>query len=272
MSDVDIAAVEAGLEGLGPVAIAVSGGIDSLTLATIAGRCEAVEARMIHALSPAVPAEATERVHAMARQEGWQLRLINAAEFDRSEYVSNPVNRCFFCKQALYTTIANAVPGRILSGTNADDLGEYRPGLDAARLARVRHPFAELDIGKSTIRAMARTLGLGDLSELPASPCLSSRVETGIAISPPLLAQIHKAETAVRNLTGARVVRCRYRREGIVIELEDAILAGLRGSMRDALRDAVCNVFEGGEESVSFARYRVGSAFVAPAAGSGIAR
>ena len=263
MSRDSIKAVAALLRGFDNYAIAVSGGVDSLTLATIAGR-HAGPFTAFHAVSPAVPSEATERVERMAIQEGWTLSIIDAAEFDRSEYVSNPVNRCFFCKQSLYSTIAAAFVGQVFSGTNRDDLQEYRPGLVAAREKRVRHPFAELGISKATIRDMARTLGLGALSELPASPCLSSRVESGITITAPLLASIHRAEVAVRKLTGAKVVRCRFRREAIVIELDDSELAGLEDADRQIILRIVQETFTPSRLPVRFAAYRVGSAFLLP--------
>ena len=119
------------LRGLNRAAVAVSGGVDSLTLARIAHDVFGLNVTMYHAVSPAVPAEATERVLALAEQYGWPLEIINAGEFDSKEYMRNPVNRCFFCKTSLYDAIqaiAKQTNAQILSGTNTDDLGEYRPG------------------------------------------------------------------------------------------------------------------------------------------------
>ncbi len=100
-----------------------------------------------------------------------------------------------------------------MSGANLDDLGEYRPGLDAAREHGVRHPFVEAGFSKAMVRALARDLGLGAVAELPAAPCLSSRVETGIRIEPETLAFIHAVERLVGEdltVTGAKsAVRCR---------------------------------------------------------------
>ena len=143
-----------------------------------------------------------------------------------------------------------------MSGANADDLGDYRPGLDAARDAGVRHPFVEAGIGKATIRAMARALGLGDLAEIPASPCLSSRVETGIRIEVPMLRRIDAVESAVRGLTSAKAVRCRIRASGVVIEVDAEALDSLP---REEISRVVAEI---AGTRPSFEPYRVGSAFL----------
>jgi len=246
------------------VAVAVSGGIDSLTLSTLAGRRLGARATMFHAVSPAVPPEATARVRELAAREGWRLRVIDAGEFSRAEYLANPVNRCFYCKQSLYDVVARSAGGQVASGANADDLGEYRPGLDAAREAGVRHPYVELGIDKRTVRAIARALGLGELAELPASPCPSSRVETGIAIAPETLARIHAAERAVNARLSAAAVRCRVRSAGVVVEIEAQALAGLDAAGREAIAAAVREIFTPGGAGPlpALEPYRNGSAFL----------
>ena len=154
---------------------------------------------------------------------------IDAGELLDARYVANPVNRCYFCKTNLYSTIAPLADAgvTIVSGTNTDDLGDFRPGLAAAAEHSVRHPYVECGIGKPAIRAIATRLGLDDLAELPAAPCLSSRVETGIAIDPDVLKAIDACERLVRDVTGAATVRCRVRRDAVVVELDDAALADL---------------------------------------------
>lgn len=259
-----IDAVASLLSGMDRVAVAVSGGIDSLTLATIAGRSYGYRTEMFHAVSPAVPREASERVKDFAAREGWKLHIIDAAEFGREEYVSNPVNRCYYCKDSLYAVVARNTSAQVVSGTNADDLHEYRPGLEAARVHGVRHPLAELGIKKAGIRDMARYLGFGVMAELPASPCLSSRVETGIAITPSLLGSIHAVEMAVRERIEASSIRCRVRESGIVIEIDGRTLSRLTSAQRESLIEAAARVFatEGSSFPIVLAAYRVGSAFL----------
>lgn len=255
-----IEALGAWLEASGGVAVAVSGGIDSLALSTLAGRVLGDRAQMFHAVSPAVPAEATARVRDMAALEAWRLQLIDANEFAREEYVANPVNRCFYCKQSLYSVIARHAAAQIVSGTNADDLADFRPGLDAAREAGVRHPYVELGVDKAAIRRIARELGMGALAELPASPCLSSRVETGIGITPEMLARIEAAERRVRAAVEAANVRCRVRASGVVIEIDASALDRLAAGARGALAAEVGRIF--GSGAAAFAPYRTGSAFL----------
>src|SRR5262249_46304383 len=146
-----------------------------------------------------VPPMATARVRDWASRERWDLAVLDAGEFADPRYRENPVNRCYFCKTNLYGAILGRIgTGRpIVSGANLDDLGEYRPGLDAAREHEGPHPYIEAGIGKAGVRALARDLGLGDLAELPASPCLSSRVETLIPIEPETLRAIDAVEQLV---------------------------------------------------------------------------
>ena len=262
------AALERVIETIGRVAVAVSGGVDSMTLAVIAHRVLGASATMVHAVSPAVPADATERVERYARREGWRLVRIDAGELLDARYVANPVNRCYFCKTNLYSTIAPLTGAgvTIVSGTNTDDLGDFRPGLAAAAEHSVRHPYVECGIGKPAIRAIATWLGLDDLAELPAAPCLSSRVETGIAIDPEVLKAIDACERLVRDVTGAATVRCRVRRDAVVVELDDTALADLEAPRRAALAGEVDErmTAAGVSRVLRFEPYRMGSAFLRP--------
>jgi uncharacterized protein len=266
MNDVShiLAKLEGVLHGIGPVAVAVSGGVDSLTLATVAHRSLRGPVHMFHAVSPAVPREASDRVRSLAADEGWKLAVIDAGEFADANYRSNPVNRCFYCKTNLYGAIVPHTALPVIAGTNLDDLGEYRPGLDAANDHGVRHPFVEAGIDKKTVRAIARHLGLGNIAELPSAPCLSSRIETGIAIDPDMLRLVHAAEVLVSRSLAPRTVRCRVRAEGVVIELDEQNLRALDGKARDALTTNVGALFRDGGFAypVSLAPYRTGSAFL----------
>ncbi|HUF20963.1 MAG TPA: hypothetical protein VMP00_09420 [Burkholderiales bacterium] len=252
------------IDGLDEAAVAVSGGVDSLTLAVFAHRVAPARVTMFHAVSPAVPAEATERVQSLARREGWALHVIDADEFSDSNYRANPVNRCFYCKTNLYAAIAPHTRAQIVSGTNTDDLGEYRPGLDAAQNHGVRHPFVEAGIDKATVRAIARQLGLGGVAELPSAPCLSSRIETGIAIDAGMLRLVHAAEKLVAAALAPGTVRCRVRAGGVVIELDKASLGALNGAGRELLARELAALFraDGLDYPISFAAYRTGSAFL----------
>lgn len=211
------------LETIGPVAVAVSGGVDSMTLAYIAHKVNPAT-QQFHALSPAVPAQATERVRKYAEQENWNLNLIDADEIKDPNYVANPVNRCYYCKTNLYDTISAYTDLQVISGTNVDDLGDYRPGLIAAEEHQVLHPYVEAGIDKQTLRQIAKFLGLHDLHDLPAAPCLSSRVTTGIAIDAKLLPVINMAEQAIwkqlENHLTLVGVRCRVRPQQVVVELD----------------------------------------------------
>ena len=245
-----------------PVAVAVSGGVDSLTLAAAAMEARAGDGVLLyHAVSAAVPPDATARTRAIASAHGWTLDCFDAGEFADRDYLANPINRCFFCKTNLYGTVAARVPpgATIVSGTNTDDLGEYRPGLDAAARHGVRHPFVEAEIDKSAVRALARGFGLGDVAELPAAPCLSSRVETGIPIDAGRLRQIDAVERLVRDALAPRTVRCRIRATGIVVELDADALAALDDAARARLAIAIAPIAGG---RPVFAPYRTGSAFV----------
>jgi uncharacterized protein len=252
------------LRNMGSVAVAVSGGVDSLTLASFAHRVLTGEAAMFHATSPAVPAEATERTRQLAQSERWNLTVIDAGEFHSADYVRNPLNRCFYCKTSLYGAIRPHTAGQIVSGTNLDDLGEYRPGLIAAKEHGVRHPFVEAEIDKAGVRALARSLGLDDVAELPASPCLSSRIETGIAIDAQVLVRVHQAEQLTTRVLGASTVRCRVRARGVVIELDRASLDAMPVETRSGLASQIAALFQsvGFDGGVDFAPYRVGSAFL----------
>lgn len=200
------------------LAVAVSGGVDSLTLAHVAAAvCQGFAA--IHAVSPAVPASATQRVRRHAEAGGWRLRVIDAGEFSDPAYLKNPVNRCYYCKSNLYRRMRALVgAGTIASGTNLDDLGDFRPGLEAASQADVVHPFVLAELDKAAIRRIARFLSLEDIAELPAQPCLASRVETGIAIDADDLAFVDRVEAEVRRHVSNADVRCRITHDGVRLE------------------------------------------------------
>ncbi len=258
------------LTASGPVAIAVSGGVDSMTLAVIAHRVNA-ECQMFHAISPAVPGQATDRVRRYAQAEGWDLHLIDAGEIHDPDYVANPANRCYFCKTNLYDTVCEGTELPVVSGTNTDDLGDYRPGLTAAAEHRVEHPFVQAGISKTDIRAIAAGMGLSDLKDLPAAPCLSSRVMTGIAIDEHLLPVINEAELALTQSLQKFIpllgVRCRIRPDEVAIEIETVDAIDVDSEYAQAAREIVIALFQRHGyshylQTVSVEPYRRGSAFL----------
>jgi len=254
------------LDGMEHVAVAVSGGVDSMTLSVVAHRFSCASTKMFHAVSPAVPVNATKRVKEYAAREGWILRILDAGEFANGNYMRNPVNRCYFCKSSLYGSVSDMTEAMVVSGTNLDDLDDYRPGLRAAREHAVRHPYVEAGIDKSAVRQIAQHLGLRDLAELPAAPCLSSRIETGISIDPGVLVAVDRVEQWLVAELKPQTARCRVCDRGVVIELDKESFSALTTERRQSVTDAVIEVFRGAGFSpqVLFAPYRMGSAFVRP--------
>jgi uncharacterized protein len=243
-----------------PLAIAVSGGVDSLTLATVAHRALPVAPLMIHAVSPAVPIAATARVREMSEREGWELREISAGEFADPDYRANPYNRCYFCKSNLYRSIGAITKRRIASGANLDDLSDYRPGLQAASEQNVVHPFVDAGIDKASIRQIARAHDLHHYAELPAQPCLASRVETGLPIRADDLNFIDYLECDLKRMLGElSTVRVRIRSPGVYIELgrmpDPETAPILEEKARRCCQDA-------GYRFIAITSYRQGSAFV----------
>jgi uncharacterized protein len=227
-------ALAAALKRLPRRVIACSGGVDSLLLADVAHELEPRTTVVAHSVSPAVPPAgppravprgATGRGGGGAADLGWRLELLESHEFQDPQYLANPRNRCYFCKSHLYTEldrISMAARGRagswtVMSGANSDDLGEYRPGLVAAEEHSVRHPFVEAQMTKADIRALARSRGRF-WHDLPAAPCLASRLYTGTAVRAELLRAVDRGEDMLRERTGVDVVRCRINGDEVLVE------------------------------------------------------
>lgn len=246
------------------LAVAVSGGVDSLTLMALAARVRPGRCVAVHAVSPAVPEEATARVRALAARRAWRLQVIRAGEFSDPEYLSNPLERCYYCKTHLFQAMTTAMPGALLAtGTNIDDLGDFRPGLLAARERGVWQPFVQLGVDKQTIRRIAEQEGLPQVAALPAQPCLASRIETGIAVSVADMVFVHKMERLLTARLGPGDHRCRITGHGVVAQTgsshdADTSATGALAAELAALCEAE------GRRFVSLEPYRRGSAFLHP--------
>lgn len=242
------------------LAVAVSGGVDSMVLAYVAHRYGSGTVEAVHAVSPAVPAAATERVRRHALRHGWTLRLIDAGEMADPDYLRNPVDRCFHCKKNLYDRMGAVAGVPTASGTNVDDLSDFRPGLEAARQRGVIHPYVEAGLRKADIYALARAHGLDDLAALPAQPCLASRIETGIGVDEDVLRFIERAELAlVRLLPGQNALRCRITAAGVVLEC-DSVPAGAARQALEEWAESFC--LQAGRRFAGVRPYRRGAAFL----------
>lgn len=252
------------LEKLGRVTVAVSGGVDSMTLAFVAHEVLSSNAKMVHSISPAVPPHDTQRIREFATKYGWNIHFVESGEIRTPSYQSNPVNRCYYCKSCLYSTLGALSFGQVVSGTNLDDLDDYRPGLVAAKEYQVVHPFVEAGFSKQDIRQLALQLGLPALSRLPASPCLASRIETGIYIDDNNLALVNAVEQHLRAKINSETLRCRVQKQQVSIELDDDTLARLTSQEVTSLTQEVGSITARFDSSVpiQFMRYERGSAFV----------
>ena len=230
------------LGDLGEAIVAFSGGVDSCFLLRVAREVLGDRAIALTTVSPTNPDEDTADAIALAREWDVEHVVVHANELEIPGYQANPVNRCYFCKANLYE-IAEAEAERrgirwIVDGVNADDLGDYRPGLKAASEHRIRHPLAEAELSKAEIREASRRLGLRTWDR-PASPCLSSRFPYGTPITLEGLDRVARAEQVLRS-RGFRECRVRYHEERARIEVPIADLPRLlaiRETVARELRD-----------------------------------
>ena len=197
--------------------IAFSGGADSAYLAWEATSVLGPSALCVTADSPSYPDHHRQLALRIAREFGLHHEIIHTAELERPEYRANPTNRCYYCKQELYTTLSRIGTDRgiavIADGSNADDRGDYRPGRQAAREFGVRSPLDEAGLTKHEIRELSRRAGLPTWDE-PASACLSSRIPYHSEVTAEKLRVIELAEAAVRSM-GFRVCRVRHHDLGL---------------------------------------------------------
>ena len=207
----------------GSVLVGFSGGVDSAYLATLA--LEVLGAtRMLAVIgrSASYPASQWATARAVADRFGIPVLEVDTDELNDPRYAANPVNRCYFCKTELWDRLAPIAEERglavVIDGTNADDLGDYRPGAAAAREHGVRSPMADVGLTKRDIRALSARRGIPTWSQ-PSSPCLSSRLPYGTAVTPARLAQVERAEAALRALGVSGDLRVRHHGELARVEL-----------------------------------------------------
>lgn len=232
------------LRALGRVAIGFSGGVDSAYLAVAARRTLGAENVLaIIGRSASYPAEQWATARRVAESFDVAVLELDTDEMNDPRYAANPANRCYFCKTELWGKLVPAAAERgfatVADGTNADDVGGYRPGMQAAHENEVASPLAEVGFTKEEIRARSRALGLPTWQQ-PASPCLSSRLPYGTSVTPERLRLIERAERAVRELGVTGDMRVRYHDDVARIELAPAELpTWLVAERAEALRVAV---------------------------------
>jgi len=209
----DLSQLRIHLLNTGPALLGYSGGVDSALLAVAATQALGAERFLaVIGRSPSYPEAQYQSALDTARRFGVPLVEVATHEMDDPSYIANPTNRCYFCKHELWQRLGSIARERgfatILDGTNADDLGEHRPGLKAAAEQSIRSPLAELGWSKADVRSAARELGIPTW-DAPAAPCLSSRIEYGLAVTPERLRQVEAGEALLRErgVTGDLRVR-----------------------------------------------------------------
>ena len=195
--------------------VAFSGGVDSSLVAWLAASCLGPERHLaVISASPSLKLSDLDEGKAFAARHGIRLKVVETQELHNPDYASNPANRCYFCKHTLYTELSSLAktlePCWILNGTNTEDFGDYRPGLQAANEFEVRSPLAECGMDKQAIRELAELAGL-ECWNKPAAPCLSSRIPYGQQVTVEKLRRIEAAETWLQN-KGFDI--CRVRHDG----------------------------------------------------------
>jgi uncharacterized protein len=230
------------LNSLGTAVVAFSGGVDSTLLLSLS--VEALGPENVLAaigVSPSLPARELEAARQFAHQIGLDLVELHTEELSDPEYLSNPANRCYYCKRELFTRLRELADQKgynaILSGANADDRGDFRPGLNAGKELGVLTPLLAAGLTKADVRVLSRVMDLPTWDK-PAMACLASRIPYGRAITPETLSRVERAEYLLKDLG---FTQCRVRDHGTLgrievpqediirlTELRDPVLRGLK--------------------------------------------
>jgi len=200
------------IRSYGSCLVAYSGGVDSVFLARVAGDVLGDRSLAVIANSPSLPRRELQEALEIAGRFGIPVRVVNTREFENPNYVANPANRCYFCKHELFEELAPIARSEgfavVAYGENASDVGDFRPGAQAAAEFQVRAPLKEIGLTKSEIRELSAQLGL-PTADKPQMACLSSRVPYGETVTQAKLGMIEQAENLLRDL-GFRDVRVRH--------------------------------------------------------------
>jgi len=215
----------------GRVAVAFSGGVDSAVVAMAAKLACGDDAIAVTAVSDSLAEGELKSAVDLAVRIGIRHRVVQTDEFQDGNYSANPTNRCYFCKTELYSQIERLIPELgvdvIVNGANLDDLGDFRPGLQAAREHSVRSPLAEAGLTKRDVRDLAKRWEL-PVWDKPAAPCLASRIAYGVEVTPDRVARVDAAERFLREELGLRELRVRLENNDLArIEVPGAEIARL---------------------------------------------